>query len=97
MRILLVEDDIPLAEVLYEMLTNRQYLVDLAQDGIAAWNWVELIQYNLIVLDVTLPKLNGIQFCQRLRHVEPNSPAYQNGTVPVLMLTARDTVADKIF
>jgi DNA-binding response OmpR family regulator len=97
MRILLVEDDIPLAEVLNEMLTNRQYLVDLAQDGIAAWNWVELIQYNLIVLDVTLPKLNGIQFCQRLRHTESNSPAYQNSTVPVLMLTARDTVADKIF
>jgi DNA-binding response OmpR family regulator len=96
MRILLVEDDIQLADVLNEMLVVRQYVVDLAKDGMGAWNWVELIKYDLIVLDVTLPKLDGIRFCQRLRHLEGNSRAYPNATVPVLMLTARDTVADKI-
>jgi DNA-binding response OmpR family regulator len=68
MRILLVEDDIQLADVLNEMLVVRQYVVDLAKDGMGAWNWVELIKYDLIVLDVTLPKLDGIRFCQRLRH-----------------------------
>lgn len=96
MRILLVEDDIQLAEVLNEMLSIRQYVVDLARDGVAAWNWIELIKYDLIILDVTLPKLDGIRFCQHLRHAETTNPAYHNTTVPVLMLTARDTVADKI-
>lgn len=96
MRILVVEDDIQLADILTEALTNCQYVVDLAKDGITAWNWVELLKYDLVVLDVTLPKLDGIRFCQRLRQSNTNSPAYQNATVPVLMLTARDTVTDKI-
>lgn len=96
MRILVVEDDIQLAEILTEALNNCQYVVDLAKDGEAAWNWVELMKYDLIVLDVTLPKLDGIAFCKRLRHSNTNSPSYQNATVPVLMLTARDTVTDKI-
>lgn len=96
MRILVVEDDIQLAEILTEALTNRQYVVDLAKDGEAAWNWIELYKYDLVLLDVTLPKLNGILFCQRLRCSELTSLAYRNATAPVLMLTARDTVADKI-
>lgn len=88
MRILVVEDDIQLAEVLTEALTDRQYAVDVVKDGQAAWNWVESLNYDLIVLDVTLPKLDGVSFCRRLRK--------HNSTLPVLMLTARDTVADKI-
>lgn len=88
MRILIVEDDVQLAEILTEALTDRQYVVDVAKDGEAAWNWVELLEYDLIVLDVTLPKLDGVSFCQRLRG--------RNSSLPVLMLTARDTVADKI-
>jgi DNA-binding response OmpR family regulator len=96
MRILVVEDDIYLAEILTEALTSRQYEFDLAKDGESAWNWVELVEYNLIVLDVTLPKLDGISFCHRLRRIPSSSPAYRNHIAPVLMLTARDTVADKI-
>ncbi|HEY9633223.1 MAG TPA: response regulator transcription factor [Coleofasciculaceae cyanobacterium] len=96
MRILVVEDDIQLAEVLTEALTRRQYVVDSAKDGEAAWNWVESMKYDLVVLDVTLPKLDGIRFCQRLRRSEVTSLAHRNSTSPVLMLTARDTVADKI-
>lgn len=88
MRILIVEDDVQLAEILTEALTDRQYVVDVAKDGEAAWNWVETLEYDLIVLDVTLPKLDGVSFCQRLRS--------RNSSLPVLMLTARDTVADKI-
>lgn len=97
MRILLVEDDIQLAEVIDEILNSRQYMVDLAKDGELAWNWVETIKYDTIVLDVTLPKLDGIRFCQRLRNTQIGSPAYSNATVPILMLTARDTIADKII
>ncbi|WP_026732225.1 response regulator transcription factor [Fischerella sp. PCC 9605] len=96
MRILVVEDDTQLAEVLSEALTRRQYVVDVARDGEAAWNSVELMKYDLIILDVTLPKLDGIRFCQRLRTIQASNPAHRNSAVPVLMLTARDTVADKI-
>jgi DNA-binding response OmpR family regulator len=89
MRILIVEDDIQLAEMLTEALTNRQYTVDVAQDGEAAWHWIEALDYDLVLLDVTLPKMNGIRFCQQLRD--------RNASTPVLMLTARDTIADKII
>lgn len=96
MRILVVEDDTQLAEVLSEALLRRHYTVDVAKDGNAAWEWVELVKYNLIILDLTLPRLDGIGFCQRLRQAMPTQSAYQNAACPVLMLTARDTVTDKI-
>ncbi|MBH8552748.1 response regulator transcription factor [Nostocaceae cyanobacterium CENA357] len=96
MRILVVEDDTQLAEVLTEALSRRQYVVDIAKDGEAAWNSAESMKYDLMVLDVTLPKLDGIKFCQRLRTTGTTNPAHRNSGVPVLMLTARDTVADKI-
>lgn len=89
MRILVVEDDVQLAEMLTEALTDRQYVVDVAEDGGTAWDWVNTLEYDLIVLDLTLPKLDGISFCQRLRQ--------RNTALPILMLTARDTVADKII
>ncbi|BAY19431.1 two component transcriptional regulator [Nostoc sp. HK-01] len=96
MRILVVEDDIQLAEVLAEALNRRQYVVDIAKDGEAAWNSTQSMKYDLIVLDITLPKLDGIKFCHQLRTVGINNAAHRNATIPVLMLTARDTVADKI-
>lgn len=88
MRILVVEDDMQLAEVLTEALTDAHYAVDVARDGESAWSWLESLTYDLLVLDVTLPKLDGIRLCRRLRD-------YQF-TLPVLMLTARDTIADRI-
>jgi DNA-binding response OmpR family regulator len=88
MRILVVEDDVQLAEVLHEALSDRQYTADVVGDGEAAWSCIETWQYDLVVLDVTLPKLDGLSFCRRLRD--------RNFTLPVLMLTARDTVTDKI-
>jgi DNA-binding response OmpR family regulator len=95
MRILIVEDDIQLSEILTEALTRRQYEVEVARDGLAARNLVEQMAYDLIVLDVTLPKLNGIDFCQQLRRAEAHRPS--RSATPVLMLTARDTIADKII
>jgi DNA-binding response OmpR family regulator len=89
MRILVVEDDVQIADMLTEALTNRQYTVDVAQDGEMAWNWIETLEYDLVLLDITLPKLNGLLFCQKLRD--------RNFSIPVLMLTARDTIADKII
>ncbi|NJL66331.1 MAG: response regulator transcription factor [Microcoleus sp. SM1_3_4] len=75
--------------MLAEALTNRQYAIDVAQDGEMAWNWIETMEYDLVLLDITLPKMNGLLFCQKLRD--------RNFSIPVLMLTARDTIADKII
>lgn len=88
MRILVVEDDGQLADMLAEALRDRQYAVDIAKDGETAWNWADTLAYDLVVLDVTLPKVDGVTLCRRLRQ--------QNASLPILLLTARDTVADKI-
>jgi DNA-binding response OmpR family regulator len=88
MRILLVEDDIRLAETLAEALSDQRYVVDMVTDGEAGWQQVKLITYDLLLLDVMLPQLNGFGLCQRLR-----SHGY---SMPVLMLTACDTVSDEV-
>ncbi len=89
MRILVVEDDVQLADVLTDALSDQQYVVDLAKDGEAAMEWINTLTYDLIVMDITLPKLDGISLCKRLRDRGLSSP--------ILMLTARDTIADKII
>lgn len=88
MRILVVEDDIQIADMLVEALINRQYAVDVARDGEAAWTYIKMLEYDLILLDITLPKLDGIKLCQQIRN--------HHFTLPILMITARDTLADKI-
>lgn len=97
MRILVVEDDAQIADMLAEALTNRQYVVDVVQDGETALNYVQTLNYDLILLDITLPKLDGIGFCQQVRHgARAIADDGCNFSIPILMLTARDTVADKI-
>lgn len=88
MRILLVEDDDILAEGLADAIANQRYVVDTVADGEAAWEQIKIVEYDLIVLDVMLPKLDGISLCKRLR-------SHQFG-MPILMLTARDTSRDKV-
>jgi DNA-binding response OmpR family regulator len=88
MRILLVEDDGCLAETLAEALTDQRYVVDVVTDGEAGWNQAQILDYDLLLLDVMLPELNGVGLCERLR-----SHGY---CMPVLLLTACDTVTDKI-
>jgi DNA-binding response OmpR family regulator len=88
MRILLVEDDVHLAEALEEVLTDQLYAVDVVTDGEAAWEQVKTIEYDLLLLDVMLPKLDGISLCRRLR-----SHGY---SPPILLITARDTSTDKV-
>ncbi|HSM82882.1 MAG TPA: response regulator transcription factor [Nodosilinea sp.] len=89
MRILLVEDDSRLAESLAEVLVAQRYTVDLARDGEAGWQQLTSATYDLMVMDVTLPKLDGIGLCRRMRD--------RGLTTPVLMLTARDTSSDKVL
>lgn len=88
MRILLVEDDQQLGEGLAEALTDEGYLVDWVTDGEMGWNQATILDYELIVLDVMLPKINGIHLCKRLREAGKR--------LPILMLTARDTNIDKV-
>ena len=88
MKLLLIEDDWEICELLQEVLTERQYIVDVANDGQTGWDFVQASDYDLILLDVMLPKLDGFGFCRRLR-----DKAYE---IPVLMLTAKDTTEEKV-
>ncbi|MBW4679201.1 MAG: response regulator transcription factor [Microcoleus vaginatus WJT46-NPBG5] len=88
MKILLVEDDVRLGEALAEAITDQRYTVDVVTDGEAGWQQVTAVDYDLLLLDVMLPKLDGIALCQRLR-----SHGYN---LPILLITARDTSTDKV-
>lgn len=89
MKILLVEDDELIVEIIQKALTNQHYLVDVATDGEAGFELAEVFEYNLIVLDLMLPKLDGISFCRQLRQ--------QGKRTPILLLTAHDTSSNKVM
>lgn len=88
MKILLVEDDPLAGTLLSTMLSACRYTVDLATDGQQGFELADQLDYDLIVLDVQLPKLNGIQLCQQLRA--------RGCSTPILMLTACDSSEDVI-
>ncbi|MBD2199534.1 MULTISPECIES: response regulator [Calothrix] len=89
MRILLVEDDDLLAQAVAIHLTKQHYVVDIAADGQEAWEFVNVCNYDLILLDIVLPKLDGISLCQQLRQ--------QGYQMLILLLTAKDTKTDKVM
>ncbi|GAB4458761.1 MAG: hypothetical protein OHK0037_03060 [Elainellaceae cyanobacterium] len=89
MWILLVEDDSQLVASLAEALAMQRYLVDIVRDGEAGWEKAQSAAYDLILMDVTLPKLDGLRLCERLRD--------RGCGAPILMLTARDTSLDKVL
>jgi DNA-binding response OmpR family regulator len=80
MRILVVEDDLRIAEPLAEDLRHQQHVVDLADDGIRGWEYAQSQIYDLILLDVMLPRLDGIELCRRLRHDDCTAQILMNGT-----------------
>lgn len=88
MKVLIVEDDQLIALPIKEELEQQKYLVDLASDGQVGWNFATSTHYDLILLDLMLPKIDGIELCYRLR---------QSGfKQPILMMTARGTTQDKV-
>jgi diguanylate cyclase (GGDEF)-like protein len=89
MKILLVDDDELFSNRLKASLTEQRYTVDTALNGQDGWDFVEAQNYDLIVLDVMLPKLDGISFCRRLR-------ANKNQTL-LMLLTARGTSDEKVM
>lgn len=88
MRVLIVEDSRPMADALAQGLREKGYAVDLAFDGEAALEQAEINRYDAIILDVLLPRLDGISVCRTLRR--------QGLSMPILMLTARDAVEDRV-
>src|ERR1044071_6560100 len=88
MRILVVEDETGLANSIVAGLREERYVVDRAADGEEAEFLAETNDYDLIVLDLMLPKINGFQVCRDLRDHEIKTP--------ILMLTALDATADKV-
>ncbi|MGE0133180.1 MAG: response regulator [Blastocatellales bacterium] len=88
MRILLVEDEPSAARMLAKGLREQSYAVDVAADGEAATFQSEVNDYDLIILDVMLPRKDGFAVCRELRSA--------GSAMPILMLTARDAIQDRI-
>jgi len=88
MRILLVEDDELLGDGIRSGLTQYQYNVDWVKNGMAAWSSLQSEYFDMVILDLGLPKLSGEELLKNMRSA--------NITTPVIILTARDNMADLI-
>ena len=88
MRVLIVEDEKRLAEALGQLMKEQRYAVDLVYDGEDGLAYGRSGQYDVIVLDVMLPRMDGFEVVRRLRQ--------KKIATPVLLLTARDEVPDKV-
>ena len=89
MKILIVEDDVRLAAALARILKDNNHDVDTVADGKSGFEWAETGYYDVIILDVMLPKKDGLAVAADLRRAGVGTP--------ILMLTARSTVTDKIM
>ncbi len=88
LNVLLVEDDLDLAETLIQYLELEQIGCDHASNGVAGLQLMQQQRYDVLLLDLNLPRLDGLSVCQRLRA--------QGDATPVLMLTARDSLEEKL-
>ena len=88
MRLLIVEDEKKVAGFIKKGLEEETYAVDVAYDGEEGFHLAELNQYDMIILDLMLPKMDGLEVLTRLRDKKVN--------IPILLLTAKDAVEDKV-
>lgn len=88
MRLLLLEDEPDLGAAIRKNLQQNRYIVDWFKAGDIAWEALQQMDYSLAVLDWMVPKLSGIELCQKLRQ--------QQQTLPILMLTAKDQMGDRV-
>ena len=86
MRVLLIEDDVTIARLLKEGLEDESYAVDVANDGSEGYRTAAADDYDVIILDIMLPGMNGYEVCRALRN--------DGNKTPILMLTARDAERD---
>jgi DNA-binding response OmpR family regulator len=89
LRVLIIEDHQDIAEMLYDYFESMGYEMDYASDGRVGFNLASQNEYDIILLDLMLPEMDGINVCKKLRE---ESKVY----TPILMLTARDTIEDKV-
>src|SRR5215469_16088241 len=87
--VLVADDDVPLAHFLRRGLQNHSYDVRLAHDGEATLEEIATTRYGLLILDLNLPKIDGMSLLRRLRPIAPN--------LPVLVLSARTAIEDRIM
>src|ERR1700741_482045 len=88
MRLLLVEDEKKVSELVARALRSERYAVDVAEDGERGWELAQAYDYDLVILDLMLPRLSGGELLRRLRR--------RNQQVPILILTARDATEEKV-
>ena len=88
MRILVVEDEKHLNRIISEAVEDEGYSVDSCYNGVEALEYLACADYDVIILDVMMPKMNGLELVRRLRS--------EGNNTPVLFLTARDAVADRV-
>ena len=89
-RVLVVEDSITVREVERQMLLRAGYAVDTAVDGMDGWNAVQKVKYDLVVSDVDMPRMNGIEFVRKMRA----DRRYE--TLPVVIVSYKDREEDRI-
>ena len=88
MRLLIVEDNQRLKNSIKLSLEESGYILDTAADGVEGQELAELTPYDAIILDIMLPKRDGLEVCRNLRH--------QHLRTPIILLTARDTIEDRV-
>ena len=88
MRILIVEDEPELAGLLKRGLGEEGHAVDLADRGEDAFDWLEIAEYDALILDIMLPGIDGLAVCRELRR--------RHVSVPILLLTALDGIGDRV-
>src|SRR5258705_10350245 len=88
MRLLVVEDELDIAHAVAKGLRQQGYAVDVAYDGEQGWELAEVNEYDLLILDLNLPEMDGLEVCRRLRASRPS--------LLILMLTARDRPAERV-
>jgi DNA-binding response OmpR family regulator/HPt (histidine-containing phosphotransfer) domain-containing protein len=88
MKILLVEDDDSLINILTRSLSTQHHIVDAVKDGEMGWTYASTFDYDMMILDIMLPKLDGISLCKRLRG--------EGYTMPIILLTAQDLITAKL-
>lgn len=88
MRILVIEDEKKIADFMKRGLKEEGYSADISYDGKEGYLWASSGEYDLVVLDLMLPGMDGVSLCRKLRN--------EHNLVPIIMLTAKDSVKDKV-
>ncbi len=87
-KILIIEDERPMAEAIQFSLEKEGYQAQMALNGESGWEMFKAGGYDLVLLDLMLPKIDGMEICRRVR---------QEGSTPIIMLTAKDSDVDKVL